>query len=330
MQFPHWWLKRNLISWLLWPCSRLFALIVLVRRFFYRIHLFPTYTSPLPIIIVGNINVGGTGKTPLVIALANQLKKEGKQPAILSRGYRSVSKTFPLAVTVDTPVILAGDEPLMMAQQTGCLVVIDPHRVRGVKYLEQSKQCDVIICDDGLQHYALGRALEILVVDGQRGFGNGFLLPAGMLREPISRAQTVDMVVCNGDTSSDLPRNAFTMKLTVGAIRLLSDPTQTLSIEDFMGKATHAVAGIGHPERFFNLLRRYGLEVIPHPFPDHHQFTPKDFDFLSDENTPILMTEKDAVKCMDMFCKKTNVWYMQVTAQLSDSFYEKINDILAK
>ncbi|MFN7096968.1 MAG: tetraacyldisaccharide 4'-kinase, partial [Gammaproteobacteria bacterium] len=203
MQSPSWWRSRNIISWLLWPFSLLFGIIVFVRRQAYRMDIFRVYRPKLSVIVVGNINVGGTGKTPLVIALARQLQQLGMRPAIISRGYKSKAKQFPFVVTADTPVVLAGDEPLMMARHTHCMVMIDPCRVRAVKALEATGEYDVIISDDGLQHYALARDLEIVVVDNKQQFGNDFLLPAGMLREPVSRIENADIVVCNYEMHED-------------------------------------------------------------------------------------------------------------------------------
>ncbi|NNM59882.1 MAG: tetraacyldisaccharide 4'-kinase [Legionellales bacterium] len=365
MRLPSWWLKRNAISWFLWPASLLFGLVVYIRYAFYRVGVFSAYKSRLPIIIVGNLNVGGTGKTPLVIALVTELQKRGFRPAVITRGYKSKGKNYPLCVTSDTQADLCGDEPLLIARQTKCPVVVDPNRPRAVKFLEASNQCDIIISDDGLQHYALQRDLEIVVVDSKRQFGNGFLLPAGMLREPVSRLKKVDMVVCNGDSRwctrlyskrldfwlggserlegvytkymteeeqasnnvknssvKSIPqKNIFSMLFKIKQLTLLSDSSQSIQIAQFKHKKVHAIAGIGNPEQFFVFLRSHELDIVPHSFPDHHPFTIDDFSFLNEQNLPVLMTEKDAVKCLGLL---HDGWYVEIEAILPEVFYEEV------
>lgn len=338
MQFPSWWRNRNLISWFFWPFSFIFGFIVAIRRQAYRWGIFKTYKSTLPIIVIGNISVGGTGKTPLVIALAEYLKQQHLRPAIISRGYKSQATEFPFLVTADTPVTLAGDEPLMMAQHTQCTVMIDPQRVRAVKALEASDEYDVIISDDGLQHYAMARDIEIIVVDGKRQFGNGFLMPAGMLREPISRINKVDIVVCNSETQTErqtLHQPLAALAKTNRYFNMFLKPAQACSLSSdekfdlalLKHKRVHAIAGIGNPERFFNLLREYQIDVSEHPFPDHHVYTEADFAFRKDKFIPIIMTEKDAVKCKDLVY---NAWFVEVSAELPDGFYELVLHQLAQ
>ncbi len=326
MQFPSWWLKRNLISWLLWPFSLLFGVIIAIRQWGYRCGIFKTYKSTLPIIVIGNISVGGTGKTPLVIALAEQLKQKGFRPAIISRGYKSQATHFPFCVTTDTPVSLAGDEPLMIARHTNCPVMIDPVRVRAVKALEAAGECDVIISDDGLQHYALVRDVEVVVIDGKRQFGNGFLLPAGMLREPISRISTENIIIVNGEEQLNNVNTVFNMHLNPTSVKSLNS-NESRNIASFKNQRIHAMAGIGNPARFFDLLREYHIDIIEHAFPDHHNYSEADFTFLHAQNLPIIMTEKDAVKCQHLVY---NAWYVVITAELPETFYSLIQMKLGK
>jgi tetraacyldisaccharide 4'-kinase len=312
---PSWWRTRNLLTWLLWPFSLIFAAIVATRRYAYQQGWLPRYRSSLPIIVVGNITVGGTGKTPTVIAIVEWLKQQGYRPAIISRGYKSTQTQFPYWVTPTSPVALAGDEPLLIAKRTSCPVVIDPQRPRAVQALEKANVCDIIISDDGLQHYALARDIEIVVIDGERRFGNGFLLPAGMLREPISRIKKADRVICHGGIAQP---GEFHMQLHPARVIALHDPTQTRPLATFTNQTVHAVAGIGNPQRFFNLLQQQGINVIAHPFPDHHTYVASDFAGMQDQY-PILLTEKDAVKCASLLTN--NAWYVCVDAAIEEKFF---------
>lgn len=322
MKMPAFWLKRNAISWLLWPFSKLFTVLILLRHFAYRRGIFKSYRSIYPVIIVGNISVGGTGKTPLVIVLAQWLKSQGWEPAIVSRGYKSHPPHFPFLVTADMTADIVGDEPLLMAKQAGCPVVIDPQRSRAVKFLEAQKLCNIIISDDGLQHYALARDIEIVVFDHQRQFGNQFLLPAGMLRESITRLAQVDAVVCNGGMIY-IPKVkiVYDMHLKPGELKSVNMATENCTLADFKHQKVQAVAGIGNPARFFDLLRKYGLEIQEHAYSDHYVYKATDFNFNT-HHLPIIMTEKDAVKCQGLV---NNAWYLPVTAILPDAFYDCIN-----
>ena len=300
------------------PFSLLFQMVVALRRFFYRIGLLPITRIDIPVIIVGNITVGGTGKTPLVIWLAKFLQQQGYQPGIVSRGYGGRGAVYPCVVTADSDPILVGDETVLIARQTGCPVIIDPNRVAAAHYLRTHyPACNIILSDDGLQHYALGRDIEIAVIDGERRFGNGLFLPAGSLRESVQRLKTVDFVVTNGEALA----GEYSMALIPDHFHLLNDPTQTKPADFFLGKTIHAVAGIGNPNRFFTMLRNnLGLTMIEHPFPDHHHFTEQDLQFGND--AVIVMTEKDAVKCKKF--NLNNIWYLPVTATLSESFEKAI------
>lgn len=271
------------------------------------------------IIVVGNITVGGSGKTPLVIRLCQLLQQAGFRPGVISRGYGRKETKLRLVSPASDPG-LVGDEPLLIAQRTGAPVLVAADRCEAARKLIK-KEINVIISDDGLQHYRLPRHLEICVVDGSRGFGNGMLLPAGPLREPLSRLADFDHVVVNGE-SSLLPDALVTtpMNLVPGLLRSM-ESGQTWRLAQFAGCKANAVAGIGNPKRFFDLLRAARLTVQEHRFPDHHIFERTDFEAM-DTSLPILMTEKDAVKCKSLELK--NAWALSVDAVLSSSWEQDI------
>lgn len=277
----------------------------------------------VPVVIVGNISVGGTGKTPLIIALVKRLQQEGYRPGVISRGYGGRAPSYPLMVERDTPVAHSGDEPAAIARATGCPVCVSPDRVLAAKELNV-KGCDVILSDDGLQHYRLARDLEIAVVDGERAFGNGLCLPAGPLREPIERLNSVDWVIVNGELENvkcqtvDIDTPMHVMRVEPDAWHAVADEQeQPLSIFQ-PGQPVHAVAGIGHPERFFQTLADMGLNPHCHRFPDHYAYRPKDLNLKP--SLPLVMTAKDAVKCQPF--AEHNWWYLSVSAALSDAFWE--------
>lgn len=311
------WLQRQWYRWSLWqllllPLSWIFGLLALLRRRWYAA---PRHrvVLPVPVIVVGNISVGGTGKTPLVIALAQALVAQGYRPGIVSRGYAGAA-TVPQAVTQDSLAQLVGDEPLLLARKTQCPVWIGKNRVAAAQaLLAQQAQVNVILSDDGLQHYRLARAIEIVVVDATLWFGNGQLLPAGPLREPVSRLKKADAVVINGWLpGAPVQRREFTMQLTGDLLYNLRNPAMRAQPEIFAGQTLHAIAGIGNPQRFFEQLSKLGLRFHAHPFPDHHRYTPSDFTWP--ESEPLIMTEKDAVKCEDFV--GDNAWVLAITAQL--------------
>jgi tetraacyldisaccharide 4'-kinase len=286
-------------SILLLPLSWLYGAVMAVRRVFYEQGWLASYRVTRPVIVVGNLTVGGTGKTPFVAWLAEQLTERGLRVGILSRGYGSNS-TVPRVVEPGASWQEVGDEPLLLRQRTGCDVVVSVDRPAGAQLLVQ-RGADVIVSDDGLQHLRLVRDLEIVVVDGARGFGNGRLLPAGPLREPSSRVATANAVVINGrpEHASILAAardmRAVQMALFAGRVLPVAGARADRTLESFRGQRVHAVAGIGNPWRFFADLRGHGLDIVEHAFPDHHPFTAADFDFGNGE--AVLMTEKDAVKC---------------------------------
>lgn len=309
-----WYGEPTLLNYVLLPFSWIYRVIVFCRRYFLlkkQVHF------NFPVIVVGNMTVGGTGKTPFVIWLANFLKENGFNPGIVSRGYGGKSATYPKEVHPDSDPCITGDEPLLIAQHTQCPVVIDPDRVNAVNYLLKHHHCDCVISDDGLQHYRLGRSIEIVIVDGERHFGNQYCLPAGPLREPLSRLNQVDFTVINGEFPDD---TQYSMTLLPDLFCNVMSPDIKADFNDFLGQPIHAIAGIGNPDRFFNLLRSKGLSILPHYFKDHHKFVEKDFDF--DRENKILMTEKDAVKCK-LFADY-RYWYLPVRAEVDQKLVEEV------
>jgi len=310
------WYQKHWAAFLLRPLSYLFRFIVFIRRSLYRFGVKKTTKFSMPVIVVGNITVGGTGKTPLVSHLAHLLKSKGYRPGIVSRGFSATAKSWPQRVTDDSDVFAIGDEVYMLRHQTGCPIVVDPDRVRAVKTLMAENDCNIVISDDGMQHYAMHRDIEIAVVDGVRQFGNHYCLPAGPLREPLSRLHTVDFIVTNGASLE----NNFTMHLNPGEIYNVADPSQRLSLSDCLAREWHAVAGIGHPERFFFQLENLGFKIHGHGFPDHHAFSAADIIFAEDEF--VIMTEKDAVKCK-AFADHRH-WCLPVRAELDAAFDDAV------
>ncbi|MCW8911429.1 MAG: tetraacyldisaccharide 4'-kinase [Gammaproteobacteria bacterium] len=318
-RLDEYWYNQNPVAWILWPLSLIFCLIVSLRKFFYQINLFKKPAISVPVIIVGNISVGGTGKTPLLISLCKHLQALGFRPGIISRGYGGQAASWPQIVTSDSQPLLVGDEPVLISRRTDCPVVVGPDRVSDIEQLLARDNCNIILSDDGLQHYRLDRDLEIAVIDAARLTGNGFCLPAGPLREPLRRLKTVDMVVYNGGNSQ-----ALTFSLEHDQLLSVSNDNESLLLESLRDKSVHAIAGIGHPERFFNLLTSYGLDIIKHRFPDHYSYTIEDLSF--NDELPILMTEKDAVKCKSF--NIANSWYLPVSAILSEATKNKFNQLI--
>jgi len=302
------------IARLLWPAAFLFGFVVFFRRFLYRTRILKSYPVGIPVIVVGNLAVGGAGKTPLVLWLADFLKRNGRKPGIVSRGYGgSVSKGKEArAATIASDPAEVGDEPMLLARRSGCPVWVAADRVLAATTLrKENPEVDVILADDGLQHYALRRDLEICVVDAH-GLGNGWLLPAGPLREPNSRLRSVDAVVHHGSSPSD----GFHMTLQGENLANLANATEVRPLKSFAGQKVHAVAGIGDPNRFFLQLARAGLKITPHPFPDHHAFRAEDLAF--GDAAPVVMTEKDAVKCKRI--AQAHHWVFAVDAAPDPAF----------
>jgi tetraacyldisaccharide 4'-kinase len=290
--FDRIWYTDNPARWVLWPVSLVYRALARLRRTAYTRGWQSTVEVPVPVIVVGNVSVGGTGKTPFVIWLADQLKQRGRRVGIVTRGYRGKGKKWPRVVDADSDPDEVGDEPVLLARRTACPVVAGPDRVACVETLLKKSRVDVVLSDDGLQHYRLGRRFEIAVVDGVRGMGNGLCLPAGPLREPPSRLQEVDAIVVNGGTWGHA--GVFRGTAVVTKVYNLKDGS-VRTLDSFRSKTVHAVAGIGNPQRFFDLLLDADLDVIPHPLDDHANFGSQHLRF--DEPGPVLITEKDAVKC---------------------------------
>ena len=304
------WYRRGLIAWTLWPLSLVFRLAVAVRRLLYWLRLLPSAHPGIPVVVVGNLVAGGSGKTPLVIWIAEHLKRKGWTPGIVSRGYGAAAGP-PRAATIASQAADVGDEPIVLARRSGCPVWIGGDRLEVIKALRAvHEDVDVLVLDDGLQHYRLRRDVEIAVVDA-RGFGNGFMLPAGPLREPRSRLRSVDAVV-----SHAAPVEGYAMRLAGAELHRMTNAAERRPARAFAGQQVHAVAGIGDPNRFFLHLVQLGVQVIPHPFPDHHRFAPEELDFGGE--APVLLTEKDAVKLRS--AARENWWVLPVTAELEAAF----------
>ena len=304
--------------------SAVYGGVVAARRGLYRRGLLRRHRVDVPVLVVGNIVAGGSGKTPLVIAIVERLRLAGYTPGIATRGYGREQPGTPLWVEPRTDAALAGDEPLLLARRTGARVRADVDRVAAARALVAAG-CNVVVCDDGLQHYRLARDIEIEVLDVRRRHGNGRLLPAGPLREPLARAAECDFHVVNGGAGGELDT-----RFGEWAMRLHPDRAVPLHagrpvpLQTFVGRRVHAVAGIGDPERFFAMLRGLGIAVVPHAFPDHHRYQAEDFEFGSD--LPVLMTEKDAVKCTPFATDR--FLSVPINAELPEAFWVALLDRL--
>jgi len=308
---------------LLAPLSWLFSLISAVRRLILQ-RLYQGRPFSVPVAVVGNISVGGSGKTPLIIALVKALNKLGYTAGVISRGYGGAASAYPLRVTTGTPVDQSGDEPLLIAQSCGCPVVVDPDRVRAVEFLLHETSCDIVLSDDGLQHYRLHRDIEIAVVDATRGLGNGRMLPSGALRESPSRLSQVDFVVLNG-SGADIAAE-------IGLVGAHQIELQALGLRNIAsnlivpvnawegGVKVHAVCGIGHPERFAQTLKELGFEVILSSVNDHQHLSDDDLEFGDD--LPMIITSKDAVKYRGVI--PDNLWVLEVEMSISEDFVHSL------
>ena len=312
------WYGTHRASWLLVPASWLYRLMVSIRRLAYVTGIMPVRRVGVPVIVVGNISVGGTGKTPLIMWLSAYLQGQGLRPGIISRGYGGSGS--PQQVRPDSNPGLVGDEPVLLARNTGVPVAVAADRYIAASELIRHMECNILLCDDGLQHYSLHRDIEIAVVDGDRQFGNGHCLPAGPLREPVSRLDSVDMVVGNGRAG----KNQFLMEYIPLQLRSITDPGWRGELAELAGRPVHAVAGLGNPQRFFALLRDHGIDIIKHVFPDHHPYTPRDL--LFNDDLPVLMTEKDAVKCLGF--NNDRLWYLPVQVRLPDAFEYRLKTLM--
>lgn len=314
------WFERRRLTpalWLFLPLVGLYGILSACNRAFAR-----PQRLPVPVVVVGNITVGGAGKTPLTLWLARQLQQRGWRPGIVSRGYGRTADDV-RGVLADSRADEVGDEPLLLARHSGCPVWVGRRRAEaGVALLAAHPEVDIVLCDDGLQHYALARDVELAVFDA-RSVGNGWRLPLGPLREPLSRLANVDAVVCNGVVEADWPALVprFAMDLQPRSFYRLDDPAQRCAPEALRQRGPlHALAGIGNPDRFFATLAALGLACETHPFPDHHRYSPADLAFAADGI--LLMTEKDAVKCAGLTSGET--WVLPVEAELSPALIDLI------
>jgi tetraacyldisaccharide 4'-kinase len=314
------WHQKTPLSLALLPLSGLFCLAAFLRRHCYRAGLLRHRRLRVPVVIVGNITVGGTGKTPLVIWLAKFLRGAGFHPGIISRGYRGRAKHWPQEVQPSSDPDTVGDEPVVLARRCGCPVFVGPDRVRAGNALLEKHDCDVIISDDGLQHYSLERDVEIAVIDGIRRYGNGYCLPAGPLRESMKRLAEVDIRVVNGEPG---PGEMGMHTIALRFHRLGTEEADRPA-DYFRGRRLHAVAGIGNPQRFFGKLRESGLDIVEHRFPDHYRYTQQDIEFL--DSNDVIMTEKDAVKC-ERFAGPRH-WFLAVEAHPDPHLGELIINLL--
>ncbi len=313
------WYGKNPLSTALAPLGWIYKLAAWSRRGAYSSHLLTVYRAPVPVIVVGNLSVGGTGKTPLVIWLANRLQSWGFKPGVIARGYRGSAKHWPQQVRTDADPFAVGDEAIVIARQTGLPVAVGPRRGDDIEALLKHSDVNIIVSDDGLQHYALARDIEIAVIDGVRRIGNGRCLPAGPLREPASRLAEVDLAVSHGLAG----RGEFQMRYRSATLRRVVGDEES-SFEAFPEKSVHAVAGLGNPQSFFAGLKRNGFRAEHHVFRDHHVYSPEDFKFP--DGRPIVMTEKDAVKCEHFADER--FWFIPIQVELPEVFDTRLKTLL--
>jgi len=307
--------KFGLVNFTLLPFSAVFFILSCIRLWLYKFKILKVNDSSLPVIVVGNITVGGTGKTPIVISIVNYLKSQNKKVGVVSRGYGGRYSQESIEVTLSSDPMQCGDEPLLIKQQTEVPVVVAKKRTKAIEYLIKKYALDVIVSDDGLQHYSMGRDIEIAVIDGHTRLGNGLFLPAGPLREAKSRLKSVDFIINNGsslegEVSSEIEPQEY--------INLLTKEVKDLDY--FKGRKCYAVAGIAKPDNFFSTLKSNGVKLITKPFPDHYAFVEKDLIF--NENHPIIMTSKDCVKCNQFATDQ--MWYLSVRAKINSNFYQQL------
>ncbi len=308
------WYGTHPLRYALLPLSYIYRGVIACRQLAYRTKIFSQQQFDVPIIVIGNLTVGGTGKTPVTIALVQWLYANGFKPGVVSRGYKGKAEQWPQAVTYQSDPVEVGDEPVLIASKTRVPMMVGPKRVLAVQKLLAEYDCNVIISDDGLQHYAMARQFEVAVIDAKRGLGNRFCLPAGPLREPKSRLATIDYLLLNGGQGEN------GMRLETKPIYNITDPTIILDHSCHQNQTVHAVAGIGNPQRFFQTLANLGLDIIPHALPDHATIRPEDLDFADDY--PIIMTEKDSVKCQK-WCSE-RCFALPVEAILPSKFYDQV------
>ena len=351
------WQRQAPWLWLLLPISWLYGSITAIRQQAYKLGLAKGYRAPIPVMVIGNITVGGSGKTPLIMVLVDYLQQHKVRVGVISRGYGGDSAQMPALVTIDSPPSIVGDEPNLIVTMTGVPMAVCPNRQQAITTLMQAHpDLQLIIADDGLQHYALQRDIEWIVVDVARGFGNRQLLPTGFLREPLSRLNKATVIYHekpdnNLQDNSLKPAQRLTMHLQPDSLQALwpseansfCDTSQVLSVNPLAGSQVHGISGIGYPQRFFATLEALGFQVIAHPYPDHYDF--KLSDLLQHQHYPIVVTSKDAVKIRALLAKiseqpmndssqefkqselndlVTRLWVLPVSAELSDTCYAKL------
>lgn len=314
------WYDQHPLSMLLAPLGWCYCALARGRRRLYREGWRASHRLPVPVLVVGNLTVGGTGKTPLVIWLCGWLRERGYRPGVLIRGYGGRGRTWPVAVAPGANPTAVGDEAALLAERCGCPVMAGPDRVASGQGLIEGFGCDILVADDGLQHYRLQRDIEIALIDGQRRLGNGRCLPAGPLREPGERLAEVDLVIVNGAA----PGDRYGMSLVPGPVVSLEDPERTCGLGVFSGRTVLAVAGIGNPERFFQMLGGQGIRVIPRPYPDHHPFTADEVQGWLGRT--VLMTEKDGVKCR--YLSGSDRWVVRVRAEPDTRTRDRFEQLL--
>ncbi|MBN8225649.1 MAG: tetraacyldisaccharide 4'-kinase [Xanthomonadales bacterium] len=325
---PAWWFDGAAVPWWAWLLAPLYAGAGALRRRLYAIGLLRERKVPVPVLVIGNLAAGGAGKTPLALALVRRLRDAGWRPGVASRGYGRQDPDVPRWVTAETTPEQGGDEPVLFARRLAVPVRVDRHRHAAARALAEAG-CDIVVCDDGLQHYRLARDLEIEVIDGARRYGNGRMLPAGPLREPVERGRRCDFRVVNlGHAAAQDGGTGFgewPMQLQARVAQPMAGG-RARPLESFVGMRVHAVAGIGNPQRFFDMLRALGIGVIPHAFPDHHAYRAQDLDFGNDQ--PVLMTEKDAVKCSAF--ADARCFMVPVEAELPAAFWIALGERLGR
>lgn len=320
----YYWYHANVFVWFLLPLSWLYCFVTYTRRALYQQNIKKSFAATAPVVVIGNIVVGGSGKTPLLIALCEYLQEKGYRPGVVSRGYGGDVAGVKSVLAADC-ASRVGDEPLMIRLRTQIPVVVGADRVAAVNYLLMNNACDIVLSDDGLQHYQMQRDLEIAVIDSSRKFGNGFCLPAGPLRERVSRLDDVDIVVYNGAVEADADACSYDLKIVgVRKLNYAEGEAELVPLAAFADSKIHAVAGIGHPARFFAQLGEMITAVSEHAFPDHHVYTQDDFSGWHQDC--IIMTEKDAVKCRHLNLK--DAWVLLVKAELSEALERQLAEKL--
>ena len=316
------WYEKHPLTLILLPLSLFYQVCIKIRNLLYTTRLLSKYKVSVPVIVVGNITVGGNGKTPFVIWLCQFLTQKGYFPGIISRGYGGDCNKSPQLVTSDSSPSQVGDEPLLLAQRSGRPVIVFHNRYLAAVQLLKQTNCNILVCDDGLQHLSLERELEIVVIDGNRRFGNGYCLPAGPLRDSINRLSSVDIIVAKNKAL----KNEHLMNYEYEDLQSIHIDKKSLNIQKLHGKTVHAVAGIANPFEFHSYLKNKGVKIIKHVFPDHHAYVASDLEF--NDNLPIVMTEKDAVKCKTFVAD--NMWYLPIKARMDNKFHYEITNLLKK